>query len=163
MLGALMSRLSRVLSLPLLLLAAVALSACGSGVGGVDDQIALKKSDPLYEGSKIFNQRCSGCHTLDAAAAEGSTTEVSSAEYKDGPNFNVRKEEFQDVLYAIRNGGFSSGPMPQNIVTGRQAEIVACFVANYSGKEAARLPTPGTPKVEGAGSDDCEQQLAQAK
>jgi hypothetical protein len=38
------------------------------------------------------------------------------------------------VLFAIRNGGFSSQPMPQNIVTGEEAQKVAEFVAEYSGR-----------------------------
>ncbi len=29
------------------------------------------------------------------------------------------------MLYAIENGGFSSGPMPQNIVTGEDAQKIA--------------------------------------
>jgi hypothetical protein len=40
------------------------------------------------------------------------------------------------VLYAIRNGGFSSGPMPQNILTGEEAQKVAEFVAAYAGRGA---------------------------
>ncbi len=161
MLGALMSRLSlRVLILLAIVPAAIGVTACGSGVGPFEGGVEVAKSDPLYEGGKIFNQRCSGCHTLDKAGAEGSATLPNSREYKDGPNFNVRKEQYQDVLYAIRNGGFSSGPMPQNIVTGHQAEIVACFVASYSGKEAQRLPTPGKQPVTGAGPVNCKQQLA---
>ena len=58
---------------------------------------------------------------------------VATRELKDGPNFNERTETEEEVLYAIRNGGFSSGPMPQNIVTGEEAEAVAAFVAEYSG------------------------------
>ena len=41
------------------------------------------------------------------------------------------------MLYAIRNGGFSSSPMPQNLVTGEDAQAVAEFVAKYSGSNAA--------------------------
>jgi hypothetical protein len=44
------------------------------------------------------------------------------------------------VLYAIRNGGFSSSPMPQNLVTGETAQMVAEFVAKYSGSNAAKTP-----------------------
>jgi hypothetical protein len=33
--------------------------------------------------------------------------------------------------------------MPQNIVVGREAEAVARFVAEYSGKEAESSPRPG--------------------
>lgn len=155
------SRPSRARRLALATAAAVVslvAAGCGSGVG--DGGIQLTQSDPLYEGAEIFNMRCAGCHTLDAAGAEGSSTNISSVEYKDGPNFNERKEEYADVIYAIQNGGFSSGPMPQNIVTGPEAEIVACFVATYSGRVAERQPQPGAPGPTGAGDDDCRQQYA---
>ena len=39
------------------------------------------------------------------------------------------------ALYAIRNGGFSSGPMPQNIVVGEEAEALAEFLAENSGPD----------------------------
>jgi hypothetical protein len=61
---------------------------------------------------------------------------ANKREYKDGPNFDERKEDYDSVLYAIRNGGFSSGPMPQNIVVGKEAEEVARFVEKYSGSKA---------------------------
>ena len=134
--------------------AALAFAGCGTA------SIELPKSDPDYEGAALFVEHCSGCHTFEAAGTEGSATKVKTRENKDGPNFNQRKESADDVLYAIENGGFSSGPMPQNIVTGHQAEMVACFVASYSGKDAARLPQPGTAPPAGSGKDDCKQQLA---
>jgi mono/diheme cytochrome c family protein len=156
MLPALMTRPSlRTLSVSLVT-AAMALVASGCGETGI--QVA--KNDPLYEGAKTFNQRCGGCHTFDAAGTEGSAVKVNDREYKDGPNFNQRREQYQDVLYAIRNGGFSSGPMPQNIVVGRQAEIVACFVATYSGKDAKTPPTPGGATTAPKGNGNCKQQLA---
>ena len=46
------------------------------------------------------------------------------------------------MLYAIENGGFSSGPMPQDIVVGEEAEKVADFVAKYSGRDASSPPSP---------------------
>jgi hypothetical protein len=66
------------------------------------------------------------------AGTQGSTTNVRTREYKDGPNFDQRHESVNCVLYAIRNGGFSSGPMPQNIVTGAEAEALAKFVSENS-------------------------------
>ena len=45
-----------------------------------------------------------------------------------------RRETKDQVLYAIRNGGFSGAIMPQNIVVGDDAEAVAEFVAEYAGK-----------------------------
>ena len=114
---------------------AVAAAALGAGACG-EQGIQLAKSDPNYEGAKIFQQSCSGCHTLEAAGTQGSATDPNGREYVDGPNFDARKEDVEQVLYAIRNGGFSSGPMPQDIVVGEQAEKVAEFVAEYSGKDA---------------------------
>jgi mono/diheme cytochrome c family protein len=123
-----MSRLRRrVLLAPALAAAAVAVGACG------EEGIQVAESDPNYDGAQIFNENCAGCHTLDAAGADGSATEVGSRELRDGPNFNERQESVEDVLFAIRNGGFSSTLMPQNIVTGEEAQQVAEFVARYSG------------------------------
>jgi mono/diheme cytochrome c family protein len=107
--------------------AVLALGACGTE--GID----VAQNDPTYEGAVLFAENCAGCHSLSVVGAHGSTTDVGSREPRDGPNFNDRAETVEDVLYAIRNGGFSSGPMPQNIVTGEDAQKVAEFVAKYSG------------------------------
>jgi mono/diheme cytochrome c family protein len=115
-----------------LTVAALAFGACGQ------EGIQLAKDDPNYEGARLFSANCSGCHTLSVAGAQGSATDVGSRERKDGPNFDDRKEDKESVLYAIRNGGFSSSPMPQNLVTGEEAEKVADFVAKYSGGGGAR-------------------------
>jgi cytochrome c551 len=112
-----------------LLIALGALVACGS------EGIQLSKDDPDYEGAELFVENCAGCHTLDVAGTQGSAVEANKREYKDGPNFDQRKEEKDQVLYAIRNGGFSSGPMPQNILVGEDADKVADFIAKYSGSE----------------------------
>jgi mono/diheme cytochrome c family protein len=128
MLASLMARpLRRSLLACALAGAAIGLGACG------EEGIQLSSNDPDYRGAEIFNENCAGCHTLDAAGSEGSATDVASREIRDGPNFNERKESVEDVLHAIRNGGFSSTLMPQNIVTGEEAQAVAEFVARYSG------------------------------
>ena len=74
----------------------------------------------------------SGGGTGLTTGTQGSTTNVRTREYKDGPNFDQRHESKECVLYAIRNGGFSSGPMPQNIITGEEAKLVAEFLQKYS-------------------------------
>ena len=119
-----------------LLALAVAAAALGAGGCGEKD-IQLARSDPNYEGAKIFQQKCSGCHTIDAAGTQGSAFDANGREYVDGPNFEARKAEVGEILYAIRNGGFSSGPMPQDIVVGEEAEKVAKFIAENSGSNAA--------------------------
>jgi mono/diheme cytochrome c family protein len=130
---------------PRRLLLASVLAAAAVGLGACGEQgIQLSQGEPGYEGARIFNENCAGCHTFRYAGAEGSATDVGSRELKDGPNFNERRESVEDVLYAIRNGGFSSGPMPQNIVTGKEAQQVAEFVAEYSGFEAGRPSQPSS-------------------
>ncbi len=117
-----------------LAVAAVLATGCGSA------EIEPKKSDTVNRrGAELFNQRCSGCHTLDAALSEGSKPEdqVAGGERTNGPNFNVRKEDRADVLFAIRNGGFSGAIMPANIVVGKDAQDVATFVHRYAGKKPA--------------------------
>jgi mono/diheme cytochrome c family protein len=121
---------------PRLLALAIAAAALGAGACG-EQGIQLAESNPDYEGAEIFQQSCSGCHSLEAAGTQGSAFDANGREYVDGPSFDTREEEVDQVLYAIRNGGFSSGPMPQDIVVGEDAEKVAEFVAQYSGGDAA--------------------------
>jgi mono/diheme cytochrome c family protein len=123
---------TRTLLAAALLVAAAAVAACDFGSRGIE----VAENDPTYEGAVIFSQKCSGCHSFSYAGSEGSAVDANGREYKDGPNFDERREDRDQVLYAIRNGGFSSGPMPQNIVVGEEAEKVAEFVAKFAGRKA---------------------------
>ena len=102
----------------------------------------MSKQSADRKGAELFYERCSGCHSLDAANAYGSKAPgaVQGGERTNGPNFNVRKEARDDVLYAIRNGGFSGAIMPANIVVGGDAEKVAAFVSQYAGKKVPKAP-----------------------
>jgi hypothetical protein len=124
-----------------LLLTAAAIGASAAGAVACGEQgINVPPKDEAA--AHLFVEHCSGCHTLGVAGTEGSATNVRTREYKDGPNFNQRIETKNCVLYAIRNGGFSSGPMPQDIVTGPAAVMLANFVAHYSGSQHKVPPTP---------------------
>ena len=114
--------------------AALALGACGT------EGIQLSEDDPGYQGAVLFAERCSGCHTLGAAGAQGSANRELRNQ---GPNLDDRAETVEDVLYAIRNGGFSGALMPQNIVVGEEADAVAEFVAEYAGTAVDRPVQPG--------------------
>lgn len=107
----------------------VAVSGCG---GEID------VAQEYHEGAQLFNERCSGCHTLDRANSYGSKPggDVEGGERTNGPNFEVRKVSRDDALFAIRNGGFAGSIMPANIVVGEDAEKVAEFLAEYSGEDA---------------------------
>ena len=116
----------------------MAVAAMASGCG--TQRIAVARSSPLYAGAHLFSQRCSGCHSLAAAVAYGSASNIRTAQANSGPNFNVRCERpITRVLYAIENGGFSGAYMPQNIVVGQDAIEVAKFVSAYAGRQAPKL------------------------
>src|SRR5687767_12227814 len=115
---------------------AAALTAAAILTGCQTEEVKVDSSAD-EQGAQLFNERCSGCHTLSAAAAEGSKPEgqVSGGERTNGPNFNTRKVARDDVLFAIRNGGFSGAIMPANILVGEEAEAVAEFLEKYSGDD----------------------------
>jgi mono/diheme cytochrome c family protein len=118
-----------------LLAVAGGLSACGT------QGISLSKSNPDYRGAVLFRDHCSGCHTLAVVGAEGSATSIKDRVKTNGPNFNIRKENVQQVLYAIRNGGFSGAIMPEKMVVGDDAMDIAKFLAAYSGLQAQKVPS----------------------
>jgi mono/diheme cytochrome c family protein len=125
---------------------AVALAAgCGgSGSDTVAQQTATagapeapNPEQPLSpaetHGRDLFVQHCGSCHSFDAAGTIGQI----------GPNLDDIAINEGDVLHAIRTGGGRhakgqetgpSGNMPRNLVTGKDAQDVAAFVAaNASG------------------------------
>jgi mono/diheme cytochrome c family protein len=119
-------------------LAAAVLAGCGG-------EIDVPESDrTARQGAVLFNERCSGCHTFEAANAYGSKAsgQLQGGERTNGPNFDVRKVDAEDALFAIRNGGFSGAIMPANIVTGEEADAVAEFVAKYSGRAGGGTSDP---------------------
>ena len=137
-----MSRLAKILALGTAAVAVAAVTAaCGT------QKIAVPKPEvQLHSGAELFQQRCSGCHTLSYAAANGSAPNIRTAQAISGPNFNHRCERPVDrVLYAIENGGFSGAYMPQNVVVGQDALDVAKFVATYAGRQAPRRRPASSP------------------
>ena len=118
--------------------ALIALSAAGCGKQG----ISVAKDSPDYRGADLFATHCAGCHTLSAAGTQGTGNRGLRTQ---GPNLDQRPETEDDVIFAIRNGGFSGGIMPQNIVVGDDADKVAAFVAEYAGQDVQKSPKPGQP------------------
>jgi mono/diheme cytochrome c family protein len=127
-------------SLAVLSCAALAVLAAGCGQG----KITVPKAQAgEHRGAQLFNTHCSGCHSIAAANAYGSKPEgqIQPGERTNGPNFNVRKVKKDDVLFAIRNGGFSGAIMPANVVVGEDAQLVADFLARYSGGHRSETPS----------------------
>jgi mono/diheme cytochrome c family protein len=119
----------------ILLACAGVLGACGS------QGIQVATTSPYHHGAVLFRDHCSGCHTLSVVGAQGSATSIGNRIKQNGPNFNIRKENVEQALYAIRNGGFSGAIMPQNIVVGQEAVAVATFLEKYSGHQAEKVPS----------------------
>lgn len=115
----------------MLVVASAAVAGCGS------EGISVPESEPVaHQGAVIFAERCGGCHTIAAAGTQGSkpSGETNSKDRTNGPNFDSRKETYDSAITAIRQGGFSGAIMPGNIVTGKDADAVAIFLAKYSGR-----------------------------
>jgi mono/diheme cytochrome c family protein len=115
---------------------AVAVGATACGTEDIELQSQDRQNAQIENGAHLFAERCSGCHTLDAAGARGSKPEgnPASGELTNGPNFNVRRETRDDVLFAIRNGGFSGAIMPANVAVGQDADDIAAFLSKYAGR-----------------------------
>jgi mono/diheme cytochrome c family protein len=132
---------------PTALACAGALALAGLAGGCAQGKIEVPESQATeHSGAKLFYERCSGCHSLDAANAYGSKPpgQIQPGERTNGPNFNIRHVKRDDALFAMRNGGFSGAIMPANIVVGPNAEKVAAFLDKYSGREASGNKTnPG--------------------
>jgi mono/diheme cytochrome c family protein len=119
----------------ILLACAGALGACGS------QGIKVARTSPYHSGAVLFRDHCAGCHTLSVVGAQGSATSIGNRIKQNGPNFNIRKENVEQALFAIRNGGFSGAIMPQNILVGEEAQTVAAFLEKYSGRQALKVPS----------------------
>jgi mono/diheme cytochrome c family protein len=89
-------------------------------------------SQAELQGRQLFVNHCGACHTLAAAGTIGQV----------GPNLGDIAVNEADVVHAIRTGGGRhakgqetgpSGNMPRNLVTGKDAQDVAAFVAANAG------------------------------
>jgi mono/diheme cytochrome c family protein len=142
--------MSRRVPLSVLAVASAALlTACGTqnpnaGTSKPPPSLADQQA-VIQNGARLFSDNCSGCHTLGVVGAEGGALKVHDRERVDGPNFDVRKEDVESVLYAIRNGGFSGAIMPENIVVGREANDIAAFLSKYAGRGENPATEPSSP------------------
>jgi cbb3-type cytochrome c oxidase subunit III len=116
-----------------LVVLATALLAAGCGTGGIS------KAGDTDQGKKLFLAKCGGCHTLAAAGTHGTQ----------GPNLDnafvhARSQGFKQVTIeqVVRDQiELAVPPMPQNLVTGSDADAVAAYVALVAGNPSAAGPT----------------------
>jgi mono/diheme cytochrome c family protein len=143
----------RVLAAASILAIGAGVTACGSE--GVSQKVKDDRPN-VSRGAELFAQRCAGCHTMNLVGAQGGATQIRDRERVDGPNFNVRRENRDSVLYAIRNGGFSGAIMPENIVVGNDANDIAAFLAKYAGSErkTSDITPASQPEAGGGGGSN---------
>jgi mono/diheme cytochrome c family protein len=124
---------------------AFVLAACGT------QDVSVTSADS-EEGAQIFAANCAGCHTLTPAGTQGSGNRALRVQ---GPNLDQRVVPYEDALFAIHNGGASGAVMPQNIVSGEDAEKVAEFIDQYSGTQVVDTPVPSVEgDSTGSGAED---------
>lgn len=92
----------------------LAFAGCG---GGESEDIPNRPAEPASgDAQGVFVSTCGGCHTLEAAGTSG----------KIGPDLDDEKPSAEEVVEAIKEGPSS---MPENLLTGDQANEVAEYVA----------------------------------
>jgi mono/diheme cytochrome c family protein len=133
-----LARIPRALrTAPLLVAGAAALAV----LGGCE---AKQGDGDLINGKKLFVQKCGSCHILARANARGTTgpnlDQAFTRAIKDGFRRDViRSVTEKQILYPNING-----VMPAKLVTGRDAEDVAAYVAYAAarpGKDTGPLAT----------------------
>lgn len=92
------------------------LAGCGSG--GSD-------GTGMQSGRQLFADNCGTCHVLAAADTKGTA----------GPDLDDMKPSESRTLKSIEKGGTGSGQMPADLVSGKDAEAVAEFVAASAGSK----------------------------
>jgi mono/diheme cytochrome c family protein len=96
-------------------LGAAACSGSGSGARKADEPVDLDK------GRQLFQTNCRVCHALADAKAAGTF----------GPDLDLLQPDAERVREQIDEGG---GGMPQDIIEGEDADLVAQYVAEVAGQ-----------------------------
>lgn len=108
----------------------LAIAACSApGSTNLDDP----PSEPIDvdQGRTIFQENCRICHNLADARSAGVF----------GPDLDLLQPDATTVRKAIDEG---PGPMPSDIVTGADADLVARYVAQVAGTQLDREGDGGT-------------------
>ncbi len=122
-------RLTGFVGLLVLCAAAFALSACGGG------------SRDLANGKTKF-AACGGCHTLADAGTKGTVGPNLDDAFRGSRRQGFEKSSFEGIIrYWIDKPEQRSQPiMPPDIVTGKDADDVAAYVASVAGAGDAESP-----------------------
>ena len=131
----------------MLLLIAVSLAATAAGVAACGEEgISVQLTDEQRSRRDLRSSAARAATRSAWPARRAPTTNVRTREYKDGPNFDQRKVTANCALYAIRNGGFSSGPdAAEHRRRATRPSSWPQFLAKNSGTDVELTPG-GTPR-----------------
>jgi cbb3-type cytochrome c oxidase subunit III len=116
---------------------AVGLSACGTGG-------KVSSSANAQNGKAIFQQKCAGCHALEAVGStanigpnlDDAFAEARSNGFDESAIANIVHDQIRfpgQYATAQNNPNYLKANMPANLVRGKDAEDVAAFVAANAG------------------------------
>lgn len=113
-----------------------------AGCAGPD--VSAPGQADLAHGKRVFQQNCGACHTLADARTHGTV----------GPNLDwaavgdrvsgLDSSSFEAMVRDQITEPNPAGQMPANIVTGKDAQDVAAYVARIAGVTLARQYTHAT-------------------
>jgi cbb3-type cytochrome c oxidase subunit III len=118
---------------------AVAVLLSGCGTGGLPSATADKEN-----GRKLFQSKCGGCHALSAAGTSGqigpNLDDAFAQARADGYKESAIRAIVHDQIKfpgqyptAAGNPAFLTANMPANLVTGKNSDDVAAYVAAVAG------------------------------
>jgi cbb3-type cytochrome c oxidase subunit III len=107
---------------------ATALLAAGCGTGGI------AKGGDASAGKPLFQAKCGGCHTLADAGTHGQTGPNLDDAFGPARKQGYKPETFEQVVRDQIE--LAEPPMPKNLVTGKDADNVAAYVALVAGTGA---------------------------
>jgi len=144
----------RAVGAPLLLLAALALSSCGT------PGLTSEAADPA-QGKVLFKQTCSGCHTLREAGTQGSNPVENPSS---GPNLDdafaaARMEGYDEstIREVVREQiDYPTPPMPADLLGDADADAVAVYVALVAADPKAKVADIGGGGSAGGGAGDAK-------
>jgi mono/diheme cytochrome c family protein len=118
-----------ILTVALAAAGALVLSGCGAKTGVVGPDAA-----DLGNGKTLFQQKCGACHTLADAGAKGVIGPNLDYAYLQPRMNGFDDSSFEALVREQIQAGFedSEPPMPANLVTGKDANDVAAYVAKVA-------------------------------
>jgi mono/diheme cytochrome c family protein len=120
------------------LAAAAAILCAGCGTVGT-----VAAGGDVGTGKTLFTQKCGACHTLADAGTKGTVGPNLDDALGEPSKQGIKESTLRDIVRG--QIAYASPPMPQNLVTGDDADAVASYVAQVAGKPIQGKGVQATP------------------